>query len=685
MSDTTAKSLDAISACEMPLCGRTGSIGGLRTPPPSPGKSRASPEHHQNRIQLPRFLRRNLEMQPPLFLGPQHPNEKTSESLTAQENEHSSLHPASSPFRAVQHMREPFPLVLPASPAPSIQSAETPTPQALRAVPTSYQNLRAFQSNQGNVNSTPNPLALLPSPVFSELQIGQISDSYFLSRDAQESRILGSELINERVPYEEHRIIAEYCDEVQTQSSKRSFQDASEKPQPPVTESMHRPSRRRDVGMVCAPTSFPRWQRGPRRDRSRTCSSEADWLAGKMSENIMLEEWLETVEAPRPGELQQETSCAAYQEHNDGHQVVSCQHWWIAFVSLTAIQMYATRLKGVGRPKIVNISRPVSLCTTSTSILELGSIQDEPSTPLQSCPEVSAFSPCSPETPSDPGRGRIAPTRSLTFRSARPAPSLQSLRPAPLTPRRCERRAPMTPQKSSSVHSRSMLDSLRPSPNESQATFASSTNFSTFTLISPMRTPPPVLSPVSEAAAWSRCQELEDILEAVSMAIDPFLDMTLYLDSPAVLVLRNPEAMDELTIGTLQRIFPQTAWLPLSALSALLVVDLYLSGLEPISGADCESLYSGPRHKYSASRLAARSNECLHEIPTKARATLGIHLPNVTQVQVHERALKKRAETVAVCVRVQGQKMLHAICARYDEVLWRTLKVLVDTLERSRT
>lgn len=193
--------------------------------------------------------------------------------------------------------------------------------------------------------------------------------------------------------------------------------------------------------------------------------------------------------------------------------------------------------------------------------------------------------------------------------------------------------------------------------------------------------PPPVMSPKSEGLAWVRCKKLEDTLEAVSMAVDAFPDRMLRLDSPAILNLRGAASLDELIINALQRVFPHTAAALLSALAALLMVDSYLSSLEGMEDTADRMSASRPKDKYW--RLAGKSNECLHDIPTKARATLGIHLPNVTELQARARALRRRAETMAVCVRVQGQRLLEAISGRYDDVLWRTLKVLADTLERS--
>ena len=83
-------------------------------------------------------------------------------------------------------------------------------------------------------------------------------------------------------------------------------------------------------------------------------------------------------------------------------------------------------------------------------------------------------------------------------------------------------------------------------------------------------------------------------------------------------------------------------------------------------------------------KLAARSDECLRVVPVTARATLGVHLPIMTHLQDHEQALRRRADLVAECVGIQGQKLLEAICGRFDEVIWRSLKVIVEIVEDDR-
>jgi hypothetical protein len=328
---------------------------------------------------------------------------------------------------------------------------------------------------------------------------------------------------------------------------------------------------------------------------------------------------------------------------------------------LTTMQMHATRLKGAGRPKVVNISRPISLSTTPASMLQGLPSAGRPSTPARPCQEISVFSP---DTPVKHSR------KALRW-------SATSFRPAPLTPQRSHQEKDSTPQVSSPVYGHRIGDCLGLWPTESQDTF--STEVSPYSTRNPMRMPPPVLSTKNEAGAWSRCEKLESILEATSQAVDTFPDGMLRLDSDAILALRNPHSQDDVLIDALQQIFPQAASLLLSALAALLLLDSYFSNLKEMSTSFNNTPCKHPKRKHG--RLATRSTSCLQDIPIKARATLGIHLPNATVLQDHEQALRKRAEIVDVCVGVQGPKILRDICGRFDEVVWRALKVVVTTLE----
>lgn len=625
----------------------------LRTLPPSPEDVKSSPHHP--RFLLPKFLRKTQPTRLPNFLGKHSSVTHGPPQPTSPTANNAPSCPPGSMFRTAEHTREPFPLILPASPAQSDPSANKRcNTQTLRKAPLSCQNLRAFLPQQDTGKKTSKPVVLLPSPVFSETQIDQASGSYFASLTSNNLISSPDRLDEGSWTYEEHGIVSSYYDNKEAQKCGRNTEDISQGPQIETSSNMKQLCEtRRDIGIVCAPSSFPPYQRHPQSGRSRSCSTEADWLAGNMSEKTMLEEWLGDL--PPLG-----TSASAQDEEDGNHDHVVSVKISCPYTSLTLNQMHATRVRCAGKPKVVTIPHSMSLSAASTSTVHDSQSSDRPSTPTRPCQEISVFSPDTPV--------KYSP-RTLNYAAT-------SLQPAALTPHRYHRGNFATPQRSSSAHSQSIRSSLELSPTESQDTFA--TDFSNCIATSPIATRNPAFSTTSEAAAWSRCKKLEGIIETVSRAMDTFPNDMLRLDSPAVLALRAPNSLDEMLIVALQRVFPQTTSLLLSALAALLIVDSYFSSF----GEAYTSLRRLPSHcsKRNYGELAARSNECLLDIPVKARATLGIDLPDL---QDHERALRRRADMVAVCVRVHGQRLLQAIYGRFDEVIWRALRVLVETLERN--
>jgi hypothetical protein len=308
---------------DMPFLKVSISHVGLRTPPSSPEDAKSSPHHP--RFLLPKFLRRTRPNRSPTFLARNGPSANGPARLIFAGDDNAPSHPSCSPFRAVQHMKEPFPLVLPASPAPSDHSAnERSSPQRLRKAPLSYQNLRAVRQEQHLEPETSKPIALLPSPVFSELQVDQISGSCFpsLTPNDQQSSLDATDQAS--LLYEGHAIFSSYYENDETQTCGRIIEDTNEASSTgTLPDVKQRHDTRRDVGIVCAPTSFLHYQGRPQRDRSRSCSSEADWLAGNMSEKIMLEEWL--------CDLHQSETPAHNQEEEDGdnHQIVGVQSFLV--------------------------------------------------------------------------------------------------------------------------------------------------------------------------------------------------------------------------------------------------------------------------------------------------------------------------------------------------------------------
>jgi hypothetical protein len=177
----------------------------------------------------------------------------------------------------------------------------------------------------------------------------------------------------------------------------------------------------------------------------------------------------------------------------------------------------------------------------------------------------------------------------------------------------------------------------------------------------------------NDKETWAKCETLTNNLDDLEQAIDDYPSCLLQLNSPIILQIRDPQSLDELHIDRLRKIFPTARTRQLSALAATLIAQSYLTTIAPLPDAI-------PISKYS--RLAAASNESLNNIPTKAMTALGIRLANVTSAQERERALRKRAKVVEAALHVIVQKIMVLVCGRYDEVLWRSLKCLIETVEQ---
>ena len=266
---------------------------GPRTPPSSPGDGITAREG--NRIQLPKFLRKIQPTRSSMFLtgyslgdgpGSYSPQRETHESVQS-----SLIH---SPFRAVQHMIEPFPLVLPLSPALSQGSIKEDAGQhSLRAVPISYPDLHAISSQHQLDIKEPKPIALLPSPVFSDMKIEL--ETRRSDEDVIEADIEQEADSNPGSPYEGNSIFHSYYGEPQTPAiSPTGSPIALVQEELPAPVFQQNCGRRRDVGIVGLPEFRQTSQTWTTRRRPRTYSSEADWLSGN-AQKAMLEEWLDMV------------------------------------------------------------------------------------------------------------------------------------------------------------------------------------------------------------------------------------------------------------------------------------------------------------------------------------------------------------------------------------------------------
>ena len=311
----------------MPFRRSSNSRNGLRTPPPSPQETMNNPKSHPSRFQLPWFWKWTSPSRSPINIWQDRPQDDYAHWSQSAERSEIDPCPNFRPFRAVQNMTNPFPLRLPASPALSESSTnDAPSPRAPRSVPLNDQTLRALRSEWRLEIKSPRPLAPLPSPVFSDLQINEIAQSSFAFRNPWEGQPLETRNNTPDSSYEEHNIVSSYCDDSNEISSKDSSpreRVLERKTSAPAI--LERSGRRRDQGVVSSSVRVQQPDVTLQHDQYRTHLSEADWLAGNISGAAMGEEWPGSIPARRVQVVQHSFEGVEYQEESSDSQIVCLQ------------------------------------------------------------------------------------------------------------------------------------------------------------------------------------------------------------------------------------------------------------------------------------------------------------------------------------------------------------------------
>ena len=205
----------------------------------------------------------------------------------------------------------------------------------------------------------------------------------------------------------------------------------------------------------------------------------------------------------------------------------------------------------------------------------------------------------------------------------------------------------------------------------------------------------------------------------MTQSINSFPTDVQHLESPCVLALRPHHIETSTYLCLLQRIFPQAEPLALGALGAWVLLKGYLDRVLSNTTVGCrvpdisslrkrhkstEKIVHG-RTEQKFKQLAAKSNECLSRIPTRARAMLGISSPDLGghssnsvarpeqteeayEQEEEEEVLMSRVRTVMPSVRVVAQRLVEVakggkvgcVCDgnSWDEALWRSLTVLLE-------
>lgn len=240
----------------------------LQTPPSSPESNGSSKHASRPRLHLSKFLHRADKRSTRRSRGTNAPTSPGSCGNCA----------SKSPFRAVTEMKEPFPLMLPDSPALTDESSHDDERQRLRRVSASHLDLRALARVQAPSPSNGNT-PLLPSPMFKPDEDQPEVDSYFAYPQRRDTALPDTELeTDETAPYEVHRIISDYCkrerwslllDEVRQSKQASQLRHASGPWAQPKETSSSSPQP------ITPPSQI--------RNRDRTRSTESDWLASNTS------------------------------------------------------------------------------------------------------------------------------------------------------------------------------------------------------------------------------------------------------------------------------------------------------------------------------------------------------------------------------------------------------------------
>ncbi|KIW74035.1 hypothetical protein PV04_02103 [Phialophora macrospora] len=525
--------------------------------------------------------------------------------------------------------KAPFPLIPPSPPSDmgDDSSSIAPPSAELRRMSASYSNLRGLALHQA-ASSPATPL--LPSPYTKEFP--RESEAFFKFHNPRD-RPRTSDSDDDSL--DSFNILSYYCD------------DPADSVWEPDEDSLRdNPSRGEtleDDNQSTASESMPATPLG-QEYRPDLCTDESDWLANTTSHDErrrrFKSRYYQVVQQPW---REIETEC--------GEDKV----------------MIATVLVGPGKPKLVHIQRAPSDSRTDPAVEHLPT----PSTPKQVPVEVSAFSPY--DTPYEPPPRIDSIIAGVTATVTRNPTNSLLPQPLALPRRRSSSRSDNIFKTWQRIHH--LSDPFEISPRRTRSSrsvraiekrwaIRGSSDIDAHSLREP--------SPSTRSATWSRCRKLERMLDAVTRAIDCFPNDMLQLDSPTVLELRNPQIADQTYIEVFQRIFPAAASVVISALTAWIFVDLYFSRLkdQPV-----------PMERYWAQ--AAASNENLHRIPDKAREMLGIGLPDAASIQLNEYALRRRALAIHASVGVIGQRLVEALRGSWDEDIWRSLRVLVEVIERN--
>ncbi|KAF7508900.1 hypothetical protein GJ744_008609 [Endocarpon pusillum] len=575
-------------------------------------------------------------------------------------SEHEEANLASS--RTTDEIQQPFAPVPPVPPMINVQeeSLSRPKSQGLRRMPQSYRDLKASGPKDQVCSELLKPSLktpeLLPSPLPSEGD-----DNYngcFAFRNPRPAESTPTSFVESS--YEFEGIVMGYCEENFRERAphfrspfvvelERQRCPATTPPKQPVDSDTSSFMRTPPTSNMSAPL------RSPKRERSASLSSEATWLSKSYSshDSSTCFGQLERIKTSETRLAEKSRRCCQIVQGPIDDWPTSCPGVRKAY--------YATVINP-GKASDIWVPRPSLMKSRSTDRSSPGECPHVPGTPERKHSEISAFSPWDSPTERQSSAQYCGESSSslakITSYGNLNCPFQQS------TPSR----SPVLPPRKSSLSAALRMSPISVSPSSSTSTLASVKNPSE-SLSRSAGGAQQVVHP--ECEAWAKCEDIARILDDLERSVNEYPSGLLQLDSPVVLQIRHPQSLDELHMSCLSRIFPAVHGQHLSALAATLVVQSYLTRLSSVA-----------EQSTSIASLAATSKQLPNNITMKIDTTLGIHLADVTSVHERAQALRKRASLVKAALHVTTRKVMIMVCGRFDELLWRTLMCLIETVEQ---
>jgi hypothetical protein len=332
-------------------------------------------------------------------------------------------------------------------------------------------------------------------------------------------------------------------------------------------------------------------------------------------------------------------------------------------ILIACLQMFAVASKI--KPKLVDISRPSSSGTTFTIPIHPPPSWRRPSTPEQrSINEISAFSPDTPQEIPDSGY-----VTQQSNHSSEESHDLHDVDYLDCSDMRASSEPPYTGNVPFATGIFAAKRNSKNHPAVSHKKRSSSPNGGKKVRV---RTPP--VSPKTvDQETLVKWWDYEWTLDQLEASIKEFPKPPLRLTSPVIILLRQNHEKE--LIRPFRKIFPGVPDNLLDYLCAALIARNYL-----VSMASTHH-----RRNSSLTQPATAPNNNLSRldsVPEKARATLGINLPNSSRFQITERLMGSRSLELRKGLDRIVDKLIFTICGRQDDTLKAAVMVLTQVLEQ---